>query len=129
MKWNLVLQNGKYSLLQNETDTQYVVASKYDPEKPENNQWNSGSYFCYRSKSEKTIALSQAVELFRFYTEENFIPRCRIEELATNFKDALLGAYLEDREYNELFLEDCSMSESELDFFGISVEEECEDDE
>ncbi len=119
MKWNLILKNGRYSLLQNESDTQFVVASKYDPKMPENNQWDNGSYFCYRSESEKAIALSQAVELFRFYTEEDFIPRSRLEELATNFKDGLWGSYLEDDDYTEFFLDDCDMTESELAFFGI----------
>lgn len=119
MKWNLILKNGRYSLLQNETDTQFVVASCYDPEKPENNQWNNGIYFVYRNEKEKAIALNNAIEQFRFYTEEDFIPRCRLEELATNFKDGLYGSYLEDSEYTEFFLDNCNMTESELAFFGI----------
>ena len=124
MKWNLILQSKNYSLLQNETDSQYVVANGYDPEKPENNQWNSGFYFGYANAKDKVKALSHATELLRFYTEENFIPRSRIEELATNFKDALFSAYLEDREYDEFFLEECDMTENELEFFGIDIDRE-----
>lgn len=35
MKWIKILQKDKYALLQSENDTQYCVASGYDPTQPE----------------------------------------------------------------------------------------------
>lgn len=52
-------------------------------------------------------------------TQNNYIPRFRLEELATKFKDGLMGTYLEDEEYNEFFTDECEMTDSELYFFGI----------
>ena len=47
----------------------------------------------------------------------DFIPRCRLEELATLFKDGLIS---DDRESAlEYFDECCEMSEEEKSFFGI----------
>ena len=54
-----------------------------------------------------------------YLTEENadFIPRCRLEELATLFKDGLIT---DDRESAlEYFDEYCEMSEEEKSFFEI----------
>lgn len=53
-------------------------------------------------------------------TETDYITRCRLEELATQFKDGLI----EDDEEQALiyFDEVCEMSESEKGFFGIETE-------
>lgn len=45
MKWIQILRKGKYALLQSESDSQYVVASGYNPDDPEGQQWGHGSYF------------------------------------------------------------------------------------
>lgn len=70
----------------------------------------------------KAVALSYGLELFRAKTEENYISRPRLEELATQFKDALL----EDDKFSAMvFFEDfCEMSETEKEWFGIDEEEE-----
>lgn len=47
MKWIELLRKDDYALLQSETDTQYCVASGYDPTQPEDKQWRSGTYFTY----------------------------------------------------------------------------------
>ena len=51
MKWKEILRKDKYALLQSESDTQYCVASGYDPTQPEDQQWASGTYFTYWNKS------------------------------------------------------------------------------
>lgn len=43
MKWIELLRNGDYALLQSENDTQYCVASGYDPMQPEDQQWSHGT--------------------------------------------------------------------------------------
>lgn len=121
MKWKEILRKDKYALLQSENDTQYVVVSGYDPTQPEDQQWDYGNYFSYGLMGEnvnlKTLYLAQALDVFRAKVEENFIPRCRLEELATQFKDGLIE---DDRESAmEFFNEVCEMDESEKNFFGI----------
>ena len=118
MKWIEILRKDGYALLQSETDTQYVVASGYDPTQPEDQQWLHGIYFCYwGDKGNQPNYLQTALELFRRKTESDYIPRCRLEELATLFKDGLIS---DDRDSAlKYFDECCEMSEEEKSFFGI----------
>ena len=118
MKWIKILQKDKYALLQSETDTQYVVASGYDPTQPEDEQWVYGIYFTYWNDVKlKAGCLQNALDCFRNKTESDYIPRCRLEELATLFKDGLVS---DDRESAmEYFDECCEMTEEEKSFFGI----------
>lgn len=124
MKWIKLLQKDNYALLQSETDTQYCVANGYDPTQPEGQQWNHGTYFTYQNDSQKANSLANALELFRYRTEENYISRSRLEELSTQFKDGLYGAYLEEDEYKEFFDNECEMTEYEKKFFEIESESE-----
>ena len=65
MKWKEILRKDKYALLQSESDTQYCVASGYDPTQPEDQQWASGTYFTYWNNTErKAICLQNALDLF-----------------------------------------------------------------
>lgn len=118
MKWIEILRKDGYALLQSETDTQYVVASGYDPTQPENQQWSSGIYFTYfQNNSKKMLYLQSAYDCFMEKINSDFIPRCRLEELATQFKDGLIE---DDRESAmEFFNEVCEMDENEKEFFGI----------
>lgn len=121
MKWKEILRKDNYALLQSESDTQYVVVSGYNPNAPENQQWEYGNYFLYglfgKNENLKTLYLASALDCFRQKVEENFIPRCRLEELATFFADRLIS---DDRESAmEYFDEYCEMSEEEKSFFGI----------
>lgn len=122
MKYTVLLRNGKYALL--EMKTQYVVACGFDETQPEGSQWNQGYYYSHWNTSEivKQRMLSAALEYFRTLTEENYIPRCRLEELATQFKDGLIE---EDEESAmEYFDEVCEMTDEEKVFFGIETESE-----
>ena len=119
MKWKEILRKDRYALLQSGTNTQYVVASGYDPTQPEDQQWNHGTYFTYQNDLQKVSSLANALELFRYRTEENYISRSRLEELATNFKDELIEEYLEEEDYEEFFDYECGMTEYEKKFFEI----------
>lgn len=118
MKWTELLRKDKYALLQSESDTQYAVVSGYDPTQPENQQWSSGIYFTYfQNNSKKMLYLQSAYDCFMEKINSDFIPRCRLEELATQFKDGLIE---DDRESAmEFFNEVCEMDENEKEFFGI----------
>lgn len=122
MKWIEILRNKNYALLQSESNTQYCVASDYDPTEREDNQWSHGTYFTYQNDTQKANSLANALELFRYRTEDNYIPRYRLEELATLFKDGLLE---DDRgSAIEYFNEICEMEDYEKDFFEIKTEED-----
>lgn len=120
MKYNIILRNGRYALL--EMETQYVVACGFDETQPEGSQWTQGYYYTHWNDSEivKQRMLLAALEHYRTLTETDYIPRCRLEELATQFKDGLI----EDDEEQALiyFDEVCEMTGSEKKFFGIEEE-------
>ena len=124
MKYNIILRNGNYALL--EMETQYAIVLNLDETKPEGQQWDHGLYFSHWNTNAevKQRMLAAALEAFRDRTESDYIPRCRLEELATQFKDGLI----EDDEESamEYFDEVCEMSESEKEFFGINTESEDE---
>ena len=123
MEYNIILRNGRYALL--EMETQYVVACGFDETLPENQQWSQGYYYTHWNTSETVVKqrmLSAALECYRTLTETDYITRCRLEELATQFKDGLI----EDDASSamEYCNEVCKMSESEKEFFGIETENE-----
>ena len=52
-------------------------------------------------------------------TETDYIPRCRLEELATQFKDGLI----DDEEQALIYFDEiCEMTDEEKEFFGIESE-------
>lgn len=122
MKYTILLRNGRYALL--EMETQYVVTCGFDETRPEGSQWSQGYYYTHWNTSEtvKQRMLSAALEYYKILTETDYIPRCRLEELATQFKDGLI----EDDEEQALiyFNEMCEMTESEKEFFGIETKSE-----
>lgn len=123
MKWMEILRKGNIALLQNESDTQFVVAFDYDPTEIEDNQWSHGHYFEYWTSERKPRRLYDAVDAFRSRTEENYISHYRLEELATKFKDRIaedaIDFAISDDEFREFFEDECEMEEYEMNFFGI----------
>ena len=96
MKWIEILRKDDYALLQSESDTQYAVVSGYDPTQPEDQQWSSGTYFTYfHNNLKKMLYLQSAYDCFMEKVNADYIPRCRLEELATFFTDKLIS---DDRE-------------------------------
>ena len=120
MKYNIILRNGRYALL--EMETQYVVACGFDETQLEGSQWSQGYYYTHWNTSEivKQRMLSAALEYYRTLTETDYIPRCRLEELATLFKDGLIED--DEKSAMEYFDEVCEMTENEKEFFGIESE-------
>lgn len=124
MLWDELLRKGNVSLLQAQSDTQYCVCRNYNPDAKEDQQYDGGTYFCYwGDKERKPYFLSVALENFRVKTEDDYISRVRLEELATKFKDGLIE---DDRESAmEYFDYECEMTEEEKEWFGIT-ESECD---
>ena len=96
MKWIPIISKGKYTLLQSESDTQYVVAANYDANAPENEQWSAGTYFCYFDAEWKLEEFQDALECFCYKTECGYITKARLEELCTRFKDKVIELLEED---------------------------------
>ena len=123
MKYEVLFENGDYALVKRGSEmTQYAVVYCLDNA---NKCWDcTVGYTDFGKYSSLTEieALQDMIELFRMRTEENYIPRCRLEELVTFFKDGLI----EDDEESamEYFDEVCEMTETEKGFFGIETESE-----
>lgn len=119
MKWVEILRKDKLALLQSENNSQYAVASGYNPDGKEDEQWSHASYFMYYGNEQaKALYLQAALDMFRAKSEENYIPRYRLEELVTKFKDGLLE---DDKEEAMIFFdEECELTDSEKEWFGIA---------
>lgn len=118
MKWIEILRKDNYALLQSESDTEYAVVTGYDPTQPKGQQWEQGIYFTYfQNNLKKMLYLQSAYDCFMNKVNKDYIPRCRLEELATLFKDGLIS---DDRESAmEYFNEVCEMTDEEKSFFEI----------
>ena len=134
MKWNVLLVNKKVGvyLLESQNDTQYCVCHDFDPKAKEDQQYWNGTYFCYfNDENRKAEELSGAVDFFHSLTESTYIPRARLEELATKFKDRIAEDSMElndsDEDFTEFFTEECEMEKHELDFFEIKTKSEDEE--
>lgn len=118
MDYKLIMEKEQYALiLRGSRMNEYAVVNSLDKEK---GRWAwTCTYYNFNKFSplSQTEALAKAIDYFRYKTEKGFIPRCRLEELATLFKDGLIS---DDRESAlEYFDEICEMSEEEKSFFGI----------
>lgn len=123
MKWIEILRKDNYALLQSESDTEYVVASGYDPTQPENEQWDHGMYFTYWDNTErKPAALQEALDFFRSRTEnENFVDKgekyleiYRRDYQEGTFMEMLNCLNLSDDQVDEAFGVWCVVDESSL---------------
>lgn len=125
MRYEKILQKDKYALvLREESLDEYAVVYGLNEEDGEwqhtVDYWNFGKY----SSTSKAKALQEALECFRCKTEERYISRSRLEELATKLIDALLEY---DEEFaRECFAVECEMEDHEMDFFEIKTESEDE---
>ena len=80
--------------------------------------WNFGEY----ASLNQAKALSAAIECFRAKTEENYIHRNRLEEIATKSLHAMKA---DDEDYaTEFFEEELYLEEHEKEYFGLKEEED-----
>lgn len=118
MKYEVIMEKGDYALiLRGSRMKEYAIVNRLDKAK-DSWAWTC----CYVNFGEfapcnQAQALASCVDYFRSKTESDYIPRCRLEELATLFKDGLIS---DDRESAmEYFNEVCEMTEEEKEWFGI----------
>ena len=125
MKYEVIMEKGVYALItRGEKLKEYAVVNGLNKERGD---WAwTCSYFAYEydgmPQGNQALSLATAVDHFRLLTEDGYISRPRLEELATLFKDRLI----EDDEASamEYFEEVCEMEEHEKEFFGIGDDEE-----
>ena len=125
MKYTVIFEKGEYALIdRGEKMKEYAVVNGLNKETGE---WAwTCAYWAYEYDGKETgntaQTLAHAVDYFRTRTEGNYIPRARLEELATLFKDGLI----EDDEYEAMiyFNETCDMDEYEKRYFGIEEGED-----
>lgn len=118
MDYKLIMEKEQHALiLRGSRMKEYAVVYQLDKAKGEW-AWTCIYYnFDSYSPLSQAEALAEAIDYFRYKTEKGYIPRCRLEDLATFFKDGLIS---DDRESAfEYFDECCEMSEEEKSFFGI----------
>lgn len=123
MKIELIMERGDYALiLRGLKMEEYAVVNSLDKA---NGEWawtccyyNFGKF----SSITQAQALAKAIDYFRQKTEENYIPRCRLEELATKFKDKMvefaIDCGMSDTDF-EYEMEDFEMENYEKEFFGL----------
>ena len=125
MQYEVIMEKKEYALItRGEKLKEYAVVNGLNKE---TGDWAwTCSYFAYEydgmPQGNQALALASAVDYFRMRTEDKYISRARLEELATLFKDRLI----EDDEYEAMiyFDETCEMEDYEKEFFGIGDDEE-----
>lgn len=113
MKYKILFEKGNYTLIQRGSRLQeYAVVAGLNKERSD---W---AHTCVYHEA-TAEGLAKALDYF-LYRTENIIPRDRLIELATLFKDGLL----EDDEDSarEYFEDTCGMDEDEIRFFGLESE-------
>ena len=105
IEYRILFHKDNVILADNKND--YIVGINYDETQPKGSQWEHGLYF-----SKTVEGLASALETFRIRTEENYITRSRLEELATQFKDCVL----EDDDMDGVI---AYMDDYEIEFFGL----------
>lgn len=110
MEGNVILTKGQYTLLENYKE--YIVAYSYNED---TQSWASGAYFSHFGDNKRKLkCLSSALEYLQDRTEETFITKARMSELA----DLAIHAIIEDTGFED-FIEETEMSVEEAVYFGV----------
>ena len=116
MKYVKIATYNDYTIIdRGDKITEIAVVYRLNDDKKE---WDyTAQAFIYNNETEKVNAILKAADYCKMEIENDYIPRIRLEELATLFKDGLIE---DDRESAmEYFDEICEMSEEEKEWFGI----------
>lgn len=110
----IIAISGRYAVVQR-GDTEYIVACGFHGLGTE---WEQGVYFTYNGGTgEKAKCLAGAMDAFRTYTEEDFIPRQRLISLLQLFADGLIRD--DKAEAIKYFDSICDMTDTEMLLCGI----------
>ena len=115
--YEIIAQKKEYALIKMESTEEYKIVSDICAD----GSWayTVCSWMYGKYGREEYLVMQDALDAFRARTENTYIPRSRLEELATKFKDGMFSCYLDQEEYDEFFDHECDMTDDELDFFGM----------
>lgn len=115
--YEIIAQKKEYALIKMESTEEYKIVSDICAD----GSWayTVCSWMYGKYGREEYLVLQNAIDSFRARTENTYIPRSRLEELATKFKDGMFSCDLDEEEYDEFFDDECDMTDDELDFFGM----------
>lgn len=113
----IIAQKKEYALIKMENTEEYKIVSDICAD----GSWayTVCSWMYGEFGREEYLVLQDALDAFRVRTESTYIPRSRLEELATKFKDGIFSCDLDEEEYDEFFDDECDMTDEELEFFGL----------
>ena len=123
MNYKLIFEQCDYALIIRGNDLkEYAVVNGLNKE---DSSWAwTVAYADFRSGDNQQLrAFQSCYEVFMAKVIKGYIPRFRLEELATQFKDGLLEDGYDDA--MEYFTETLEMSDSELEYFGLCEEDSC----
>lgn len=115
--YEIIAQKKEYALIKMESTEEYKIVSDICAD----GSWayTAASWMYGKYGREEYLVMQDALDAFRARTENTYIPRSRLEELATKFKDGMFSCDLDEEEYDEFFDDECDMTDDELDFFGM----------
>lgn len=115
--YEIIAQKKEYALIKMESTEEYKIVSDICAD----GSWayTVCSWMYGKYGREEYLVMQNAIDAFRARTENTYIPRSRLEELATKFKDGMFSCDLDEEEYDEFFDDECDMTDDELDFFGM----------
>lgn len=115
--YEIIAQKKEYALIKMESTEEYKIVSDLCAD----GSWayTVCSWMYGKYGREEYLVMQDALDAFRARTENTYIPRSRLEELATKFKDGMFSCDLDEEEYDEFFDDECDMTDDELDFFGM----------
>lgn len=115
--YEIIAQKKEYALIKMESTEEYKIVSDICAD----GSWayTVCSWMYGKYGREEYLVLQDALDAFRARTENTYIPRSRLEELATKFKDGMFSCDLDEEEYDEFFDDECDMTDDELEFFGL----------
>lgn len=119
--YEIIVQKKEYALIKMESTEEYKIVSDICDDGSWAYTVRSWMYGNYGTCGTPEIfVLQNAIDSFRYKTENDYIPRSRLEELATQWKDTLLEeCNMTDEEQYEYFMNECAMDDAELEFFGL----------
>lgn len=116
--YEIIAQKKEYALIKMESTEEYKIVSDICAD----GSWayTVCSWMYGKYGREEYLVMQDALDAFRARTENTYIPRSRLEELATQWKDKIIqDCWMTEEEQNEYFIGEQDMDDAELEFFGL----------
>ena len=116
--YEIIAQKKEYALIKMENTEEYKIVSDICAD----GSWayTVCSWMYGEFGREEYLVLQDALDAFRARTESTYVPRSRLEELATQWKDKIIeDCWMTEEEQNEYFIGDLDMDDAELEFFEL----------